>query len=65
MAVSNAKAVLPCDVKKAWEVVTDLENISWRSDISKIKIFCGGISKETAGIIYCGFAKSVIMNGRN
>lgn len=38
MAVSNAKAVFPCDVKKAWEVVTDLENFSWRSDISKIEI---------------------------
>ena len=38
MAVSNAKALFPCDVKKAWEVVTDLENFSWRSDISKIEI---------------------------
>lgn len=38
MAVSDAKALFPCDVKKAWEVVTDLENFSWRSDISKIEI---------------------------
>lgn len=38
MAVSNAKALFPCDVKKAWEVVTDLEKFSWRSDISKIEI---------------------------
>ena len=38
MAISNTKAVFPCDVKKAWEVVTDLENYSWRSDISKIEI---------------------------
>ena len=38
MAVSNTKVVFPCDVKKAWEVVTGLENYSWRSDISKIEI---------------------------
>lgn len=38
MAISNTKAVFPCDVKKAWEVVTDLENFSWRSDISKVEI---------------------------
>ena len=41
MAISNTKAVFPCDVKKAWEVVTDLENYSWRSDISKIEIING------------------------
>ena len=38
MATLNVKAVFSCDVKKAWAVVTDLENYSWRSDISKIEI---------------------------
>lgn len=38
MATSNAKVVFPCDVKKVWEVMTDLGNYSWRSDINKIEI---------------------------
>lgn len=38
MAVSSIKAVFQCDIKRAWEVVTSLENYSWRSDLSKIEI---------------------------
>ena len=38
MAVSNIKAVFQCDVQKVWEIVTSLENYSWRSDLSKIEI---------------------------
>lgn len=38
MAISNIKATFQCDVKKAWEVVTSLENYGWRSDIGKIEI---------------------------
>ncbi|MBN1042832.1 polyketide cyclase, partial [Clostridium botulinum] len=35
MAVSNIKATFQCDIKKIWEIVTSLENYSWRSDLSK------------------------------
>lgn len=38
MAVSNSKAFFQCDIQKVWDVVTSLENYSWRSDISKIEI---------------------------
>ncbi|MBY6931631.1 polyketide cyclase [Clostridium botulinum] len=38
MAVSNIKATFQCDIKKIWEIVTSLENYSWRSDLSKIEI---------------------------
>ncbi len=38
MAVSNKKAVFPCDIQRVWEVVTSLENYSWRGDLSKIEI---------------------------
>lgn len=38
MAVTNIKATLPIDIKTVWEFVTSLDNYSWRSDISKIKI---------------------------
>ena len=38
MAVSNVKAVFQCDVRRVWEVVTSLENYSWRSDLSRIDI---------------------------
>lgn len=38
MAISNVKAVFQKDIQKVWEVVTSLENYSWRSDLSKIEI---------------------------
>lgn len=38
MAVSNIKAVFSSDVHKVWEVVTDVENYTWRSDLSKTEI---------------------------
>ncbi len=38
MAVSNIKAVFQCDVKKVWDIVTDLERYSWRSDLDRIEI---------------------------
>lgn len=34
MAVSNIKAEFSADVKKVWEIVTSLENYSWRSVIT-------------------------------
>ncbi|MGN1101257.1 MAG: polyketide cyclase, partial [Huintestinicola sp.] len=38
MAVSIVKAVFQKDVKSVWDIVTSLENYSWRSDISKIEV---------------------------
>lgn len=38
MAISNIKAIFPSDIQRVWEVVTSLENYSWRSDLSKIEI---------------------------
>ena len=38
MAISNIKALFPCDVKKVWDTVTSLDQYEWRSDLSKIEI---------------------------
>lgn len=38
MAVSNIKAVLSADISKVWDVVTDVENYSWRSDLSRTEV---------------------------
>lgn len=38
MAVSNIKASFQSDIRKVWDVVTSLENYSWRSDLGKIEI---------------------------
>lgn len=38
MAQSNIKATLPCDIKKVWDVVTNLQECSWRSDLKRIEI---------------------------
>jgi len=38
MPISNIKTSLPHNIKKVWDIVTSLENYSWRSDLSKIKV---------------------------
>lgn len=38
MAVSNIKATFRSDIHKVWDIVTDLKNYSWRSDLSKTEI---------------------------
>lgn len=38
MAVSNAGAVLSCDIKRVWETVTSLEKTAWRSDLSAVEL---------------------------
>lgn len=38
MAISNIKVTFLSDVQKVWEVVTNLKNYTWRSDLSKIEI---------------------------
>lgn len=36
MAVSNVQATFSCNIKTVWDIVTSLDNYSWRSDLSKI-----------------------------
>lgn len=38
MAVLNTKAILQCDIQKVWEVVTDIKNYGWRSDLSRTEV---------------------------
>lgn len=39
MSVSSINATLYCDIKKVWDVVTDVRNYpTWRSDLSKTEI---------------------------
>ena len=39
MATSNIKALIPCELRKVWNLILDIENYgAWRSDLSKIEI---------------------------
>lgn len=38
MAVSKIRAEFACDVRKVWDIVTSLDEYSWRSDLGKIEI---------------------------
>ncbi len=38
MATSNVKASFSCDIQKVWDIVTSLENYSWRSDLSRVEV---------------------------
>lgn len=38
MAVSTIEAEFECDIEKVWELVTSLDNYSWRSDLDKIVV---------------------------
>lgn len=38
MARSNIKAVFENDVQTVWNVITDVENYIWRTDLSKTEI---------------------------
>lgn len=38
MAVSTIKAEFQSEIEKVWELVTSLDNYSWRSDLDKIVI---------------------------
>lgn len=42
MAVANVKVTLNIDIETVWEMVTSLDNYSWRSDLSKIKVLEAG-----------------------
>lgn len=38
MAVATIRAAFKCDVQKVWDIVTSLDDYSWRSDLSRIEI---------------------------
>ena len=39
MATSNIKALIPCELRKVWNLILDIENYgAWRSELSKIEI---------------------------
>ena len=38
MTVSTVKERFECDVERVWNTVTSLENYSWRSGLSEIKV---------------------------
>lgn len=42
MAVSKIRAEFACDVRKVWDIVTSLDEYSWRSDLGKIEILEAG-----------------------
>lgn len=41
MAYSNIKATLSARVKRVWDIVTDLDDWSWRSDLERIERISG------------------------
>lgn len=42
MAKVNLTAAFSCSLEQVWSVVTSLENYSWRSDITEIKVTDAG-----------------------
>lgn len=42
MAKAKITAAFHCSLERVWEVVTSLENYSWRSDITEIKVQASG-----------------------
>lgn len=42
MVTAQVKALFPCDVQKVWDIITSLENYSWRGDLSKIETLAEG-----------------------
>lgn len=38
MAKANIKVTFPHSIENVWNVVTDLTNYTWRSDLSRIEI---------------------------
>ncbi len=38
MTKSNVKKEFNCDIEKMWNIITDNNNYSWRSDLSRIEV---------------------------
>lgn len=37
MTTSNIKAIFQCDIQKVWDIILNVENYTWRSDLSKVE----------------------------
>lgn len=46
MAVSKVSVLFQSDVQKVWDIMTSLENYSWRSDLSRIEVISENQFKE-------------------
>lgn len=46
MAVSKVSVFFQSDVQKVWDIMTSLENYSWRSDLSRIEVISENQFKE-------------------
>lgn len=42
MAISKIEAVFPANIKTVWDIVTSLENYSWRHDLDRIEVTSQG-----------------------
>ena len=60
MAISNMKATFQCDIQKIWNIVTSLDNYSWRSDLDRIEVI-----DENRFVEYTkeGYATTFTING--
>ena len=38
MAVSKVTVHFPCSVERVWQIVTDLSNTAWRSDLKRVEV---------------------------
>ena len=38
MATLTIKALIPCDIHKVWEIVTMVDNYTWRSDLRNTEV---------------------------
>ena len=38
MATSKVTECFPCPVERVWQVVTDLTNTAWRSDLARVEV---------------------------
>lgn len=38
MATSRVTVHFPCPVERVWQVVTDLTNTAWRSDLARVEV---------------------------
>ena len=38
MATSTITALIPCDIHKVWEIVTMVDNYTWRSDLRNTEV---------------------------
>jgi Polyketide cyclase / dehydrase and lipid transport. len=42
MTTANIKAEFRCDIETVWDIVTSLDNYTWRSDLKRIEVLIAG-----------------------